>query len=76
MYNNYKLGRNMSYLTNTSTDANANINTSTNTKMKYIYQYRINEIQKNIRSKNYDYLEGIFPYNAFSLFCAVLFEIY
>ena len=44
MYNNYKLGKNMSYLTNTNTDANANINTSTNTNMKYIYQHRINEI--------------------------------
>ena len=44
MYNNYKLGRNMSFLTNTNTDANANINANKNTKMKYIYQHRINEI--------------------------------
>ena len=44
MYNNYKLGKNMSFLTNTNTDTDVNANTSTNTKMKYIYQHRINEI--------------------------------
>ena len=44
MYKNYKLGKNISFLTNTNTDANANINTSTNTKMKHIYTNRINEI--------------------------------